>query len=217
MPKQPQTMPPRNSPAPLSLVVNRDHRSASDGDLARGLMAGDARALAETWRRYAPMVLLLTKRTLGSQSEAEDISQEVFYRLFRKAKHIENPDSLRSFIYAIALHAIKSELYRRKLRSWLFFVPPQALSDRGFKTPDMESRDLIRKFRVLLDRLPTRERLVFVLRRMESMTVEEIAETMKLSESTVKRSMTRASSSLSRWIEADPGLASVFDVERWRR
>jgi RNA polymerase sigma-70 factor (ECF subfamily) len=207
----------RPTPVPLSLVVNTDHRAASDGDLARGLIAGDTRALAETWRRYAPMVLLLAKRTLGSQSEAEDIAQEVFYRLYRRAKRIQNPESLRSFIYAVTIHALKSELYRKKLRSWLLFEQPHALSNLGWKTMDLESRDLVRRFHTLLERLPTRERLVFVLRRMESMTVEEIAVSMEMSESTVKRSMTRASDRLSRWIEADPGLASVFDTERWRR
>lgn len=207
----------RPSAAPLSLVVNQGSLVASDGDLARGLMVGDTQALAETWRRYAPMVQLLAKRTLGSQFEAEDIAQEVFYRLFRKAKHIEEPDSLRSFIYAITVHALKSELHRRKLRAWLFFEQPQALSGLGWKTMDMESRDLVRKFHALLERLPTRERLVFVLRRMEAMTVEEIAAAMSLSESTVKRSMSRASSRLSRWVQADPGLAGMFDAERWRR
>ena len=210
-------MPIRPSPVPLSLVVNQDHRAARDADLARGLMAGDTRALAEAWRRYAPMVLLLAKRTLGSQSEAEDIAQEVFYRLYRKAKHIEDPHSLRSFVYAITVHALKSELYRKKLRAWLLFEQPQTLSGLGWKTVDMESRDLVRRFHVLLERLPTRERLVFILRRMESMTVEETAASMEISESTVKRSMIRASNRLSRWIEADPGLASMFDAERWRR
>ena len=210
-------MPIRPSPVPLSLVVNQDHRAASDGDLARGLMAGDTRALAEAWRRYAPMVLLLAKRTLGSQSDAEDIAQEVFYRLYRKAKRIEDPHSLRSFVYAITVHALKSELYRKKLRAWLLFEQPHTLSGLGWKTVDMESRDLVRRFHVLLERLPTRERLVFILRRMESMTVEETAASMEISESTVKRSMIRASNRLSRWIEADPGLASMFDTERWRR
>ncbi len=207
----------RPSPAPLTLVVNQDHQRASDSDLARGLAAGDTRALAEAWRRYAPRVLLMAKRTLGSQSEAEDIAQEVFYRLYRKAARLENPESLKSFVYAITVHALKNELYRRKLRAWLLFEQPHALSSMGWKTIDMESRDLVRRFHALLERLPTRERLVFVLRRMESMTVEETAATMDISESTVKRSMTRASSRLSRWIEADPGLACMFDAERWRR
>jgi DNA-directed RNA polymerase specialized sigma24 family protein len=43
------------------------------------------------------------------------------------------------------------------------------------------------------------------------MTVEEIAETMGLSVSTVKRSFARASSRLSRWVDAEPGLAALVD------
>jgi len=180
-------------------------------------MEGDAWALAETWRRFAPMVLLLAKRTLGSQAEAEDVSQEVFIRLFRKAKNLQEPDSLRSFIYAITIRALKTELQRRKLRGWLLFEQPQSLVGLGWRTIDMESRELVRKFSVLLDRLATRDRLVFILRRMESMTVQEVAAAMEISESTVKRSMTRASGRLARWIDADPGLASVFNTERWER
>jgi RNA polymerase sigma-70 factor, ECF subfamily len=180
-------------------------------------MAGDTWALEEAWRRFAPMVILLAKRTLGSQSEAEDIGQEVFCRLFRKAKSLEDPESLRGFIYSIAVRSLKTELHRRKLRAWLFFEQPHVLAERGWRTIDMESRDLVRKFHALLERLPTRDRLVFILRRMESMTVEEIAAAMGISESTVKRSMARASTRLSRWIDADPGLADVFDTGRWER
>jgi RNA polymerase sigma-70 factor, ECF subfamily len=180
-------------------------------------MAGDPRALEETWRRFAPMVLLLAKRALGSQSEADDIGQEVFCRLFRKARSLKDPDCLRSFVYAITIRSLKTELHRRKLRSWLFFDKPQALAGRGWRTMDMESRDLVRKFHALLERLPTRDRLVFVLRRMESMTVEEIAASMEISESTVKRSMTSASNRLSGWIDADPELAGAFNTGGWGR
>jgi len=81
----------------------------------------------------------------------------------------------------------------------------------------METRELLQRFHVLLERLAPRERLVFVLRRMESMTVEEIAAAMELSESTVKRSMARASVRLSRWIAADPALAGSFREEGARK
>ena len=74
-------------------------------------------------------------------------------------------------------------------------------------------RSLLRRCQTLLQRLASRDRLVFILRRMESMTVEEIAATMDISTSTVKRSMASASRRLSRWIAADPGLAGVFDEE----
>jgi RNA polymerase sigma-70 factor, ECF subfamily len=210
-------MPTQRSHVPLSLVVRQDRQATSDGDLARGLMAGEVWALAETWRRFAPMVLMTAKRTLGSQAEADDIGQEVFYRVFRKVRTLREPDSLRSFVYVCTIHELKTELRRKKLRAWLSFDQPEASAVLASRTLDVESRDLLRKFHGLLERLPPRDRLAFMLRRMESMTVEEIAKAMELSESTVKRSIVRASNRLSRWINADPGLAYLIDGERWGR
>jgi RNA polymerase sigma-70 factor, ECF subfamily len=210
-------MPTRRSHVPLTLVVGTNRRDATDGDIARALVAGDTWAIVETWRRFAPMVLMMAERALGSSSEAEDLSQEVFYSVFRKAKSLRDPDSLRSFVYSFAVRSLKSELRRKRLRAWLSFHQPEALVDLGYGTLDVESRDLLRKCHALLDRLTPRDRLVFTLRRMESMTVEEIATTMDLSISTVKRSMAHAADRLSRWIDADPGLADLLKARRWKR
>jgi RNA polymerase sigma-70 factor, ECF subfamily len=207
----------RRSNSPLTLVVggNRLGDGVGDGDLARGLMAGERWAIAETWQRFAPMVLMTAARSLGSRTEAEDVAQDVFYLVFRKARTLRDPDRLRSFVYSFTVRVLKSELRRRKIRGWFPFRQPELPFDLGFRTQDIESRDLLNRFHALLDRLTPRDRLVFVLRRMESMTVEQIAATMELSTSTVKRSMAHASDRLSRWIEADPGLASLMDGERW--
>jgi len=207
--------PPRRSHVSLSLVVGRDRRNASDGTLAQALIAGESWAIAETWRRFAPMVLMTAERCLGSKSEAEDIGQEVFYRVFLKAATLRDPNSLRSFIYSFAIRTLRTELRRRRLHSWLLLDPPEVPADDGYRTLDVESRDLLRRFYALLDRLTPRDRLVFILRRMESMTIEEVSSHLGISLSTVKRSMAHASNRLSRWIEADPGLADRLDRERW--
>jgi len=210
-------MPTRRSHVSLSLVVGTGNRSTSDGDLARGLISGEGWAIAETWRRFAPMVLSMAERSLGSRPEADDVGQEVFYHVFRKAKTLRDPDSLRSFVYSFAVRELKSELRRRRLRAWLSFHQPEDLVDLGHRTLDVESRDLLRRCHALLDRLNARDRLVFILRRMESMTVEEIATTMDISVSTVKRSMAHAENRLARWIDADPGLADLLEAGEWRR
>jgi RNA polymerase sigma-70 factor (ECF subfamily) len=198
----------------LSLVVGQDRRASSDGDLARALIADEAWAIAETWRRFAPMVLTLAARSLGSRSEADDVVQDVFARVYRKAKLLREPDSLRSFIYGFAIHALRSELRRRKLRSWLSLDSSPGLANLGAGTLDVESQDILRRFKTFLDRLSPRDRMVFTLRRMESMTVDEIAANMQISVSTVKRSMTHASDRLTHWINADPGLAGLLKQER---
>ena len=82
---------------------------------------------------------------------------------------------------------------------------PETPLELGFPTVNVEARDLLKKLYALLDRLSPRDRLVFVLRRMEAMTVEEIAATMDVSVSTVKRAMAHASGRLSTWIAPIPG------------
>ena len=192
---------------PLSLVICEDHQAIDDTELARSLMNGESWAQTETWERFAPMVLMIARRALGSRSESEDIAQEVFCRVFLKAKTLRKPEKLRSFVYSVALRALTSELRRKKRRAWFHLNDGDALGDLGC---EVESRDLLRRFHGFLMRLPARESLVFVLKRMDSMTVEEIAVVMETSVSTVKRLLTRASERLARWINADPGLATLF-------
>ena len=207
-------MPTIPSHVSLALVVGQDRRATSDGDVARALSAGETWAAVETWRRFAPMVLTLARRTLGSHSEAEDVGQEVFHRVYRKVRTLREPDSFRNFIYTCALRVLQTELHRKKVRSWLSFERPELLDCQASGTEDIESRDLLRKFYRLLEQLAPPDRIVFILRRMEAMTVEEIATVTETSESTVKRSLARASSRLSRGMDDQPRLA---DGEKWGR
>lgn len=207
-------MPTPRPHARLSLVVSEDHRLASDGDVARALGTKETWAAVETWRRFSPMVLTLAKRTLGSQSEAEDVAQEVFCRVYRRIRTLREPDRFRSFIYTAALRVLQSELHRKKVRAWLSFERPELLDLHGCEPLDVESRDLLRKLYAALDRLAARDRIVFVLRRVESMSLEDIAASMGISESTAKRSLAHASKRLSRWLDDEPGLALG---EKWGR
>jgi RNA polymerase sigma-70 factor (ECF subfamily) len=201
----------------ISLVVGSACREVSDADLARALIAGNAWAIDETWNRFAPKIHLMARRALGVESEAEDVVQEVFHRVFRKVKTIREPDKLYNFIRAFAIHVIKSELRRRKARSWLTFHQPEALVDMVSDTLDIESRHLLRRFYGLMERLRPRDRLVFALRNFEHMTVEEIVDSTQLSMSTVKRSLVHATNKLSLWSETDPGIAELLDAKGARR
>jgi RNA polymerase sigma-70 factor, ECF subfamily len=207
----------RPSKARLSLVAADGSTDASDRDLAAGLVAGEDWAVSETWRRFAPMVIMTAERVLGSRTDAEDLAQEVFSRLFQRAKTLRQFESFRSFVYSFVVRLLGAELRRRKRRRWLSFFGPAPPETPDLRSADVESRELLRRFGGLLDRLAPRDRLVFVLRWMDKMTVEEIAETMSLSTSTVKRAMTHASERLSLWIDADPGLAALAEGKRWGR
>lgn len=162
------------------------------------------------------MVRFNAERSLGSRSEADDVVQEVFLRVFRKAKMLRDPSCLRSFILAFTTHALKAELRRRRARGRFPLLQDERAADLPLRASDFESRDLLTRLYALLNRLKPRDRLIFVLRRMEAMSLDEIAATMDLSISTVKRSVAHASRRLACWVEADPGLAGLGRGERWR-
>jgi RNA polymerase sigma-70 factor (ECF subfamily) len=211
----------RRLPISVPLAIAPEPDSITDAELARALIEGKAWAMSQTWYRFAPEVVILAMRTLGSESEAEDLAQEVFQRVFAKAKTLREPERLRSFVFSFAIRLLKTELRSKRTRAWLSFHRPETLVDLGADFVDMESRDLLRRFYSLLDRLSPRLRLVFVLRHVERMTIEEVAGHTVSSASTVKRDLERASSKLSVWIESDPGLAAFLeefaDGGGWRR
>jgi len=198
-------------PAPLYVVAAGSRADLTDADLARALMAGQAWAPAAAWNRYAPTVYGIANRALGRETDAEDITQEVFFRLFARVHTLKEPAAFRSFVVSFAIRIVKWELRRRRVRRFVHLSDSGDVPDAPVAGDDAESRQVLRRFYTLLDQLAPRERLVFSLRHLESMTLEEVAVAMALSLSTVKRSLARAAERVSGWIDGDPDLRAFFD------
>jgi RNA polymerase sigma-70 factor (ECF subfamily) len=196
---------------PLYIVPGAVRPEVDDADLARALVAGEPWAHAATWNRFAPLVFNMASRALGSQDEAEDITQEVFYRLFARVKTLCKPESLRSFIVSFAIRILKWDLRRKRAGRWLTLFQPRDLPDAPFRGADPEARDMLRRFYKILDELGARERLVFALRHLESMTLGEIAAAMEISLSTVKRAHAQAVIEVANRIAGDRDLAGFLE------
>jgi RNA polymerase sigma-70 factor, ECF subfamily len=174
-----------------------------DTELARALIGGEAHAAELAWERYAPLVHRIVSRAIGPDAEVEDVTQEIFYRLFSRIGTLRKPEALRSFVISFAIRIVKWELRRRRARRWLTLSETGEVPDEQLMVMDAESRYSLRRLYALLDRLSTRERLVLVLRHVEGMTLEEIAEAMELSLATVKRGLRRASLRIAQMVDAD--------------
>ena len=198
---------------PLHVVSDSAKAELDEAALGRALIAGESWAPAATWNRYASLVYGMACRALGNEYEAEDVTQEVFYRLFARSGTLRNPEALRSFVVSFAVRIVKWELRRKRVGRMLTFLGPRDLPDAPFRGADPEARDTLRRFYILLDRLGSRERIVFALRRLESWTLVEIAEGMELSLSTIKRSYERAEREVFEWIANDPDLVKLIGEE----
>ena len=184
-------------------TASPEEASATDLELARALIDGTSNAAEAAWERYSPLVHRIVSRAIGPDAEVEDVTQEIFYRLFSRIRTLRKPEALRSFVISFAIRIVKWELRRRRARRWLTLSETGDVPDEQLMVMDAENRYALRRLYGLLDRLSTRERLVLVLRHVEGMTLEEIADAMDLSLATVKRGLRRASARVSQMVDSD--------------
>ena len=150
-------------------------------------------------RDYSPQVYRLAYRLTGHIADAEDLTQEVFLRVFRSL------DSYRPGTFAGWLHRITTNLFldqvRRKSRqrTWAFGeyeadVPRADLADepeRGFEIGNLDI-----DIQAALAQLPPEYRVAVVLRDIEDLTYEEIADVLGISMGTVRSRIHRGRSRL---------------------
>jgi RNA polymerase sigma-70 factor (ECF subfamily) len=196
--------------SPLRLVGQRDASEPDDAALVEAVKAGEEWAARALWRRYAPLVYGVLDRALGSSVESEDLSQDVFSRFFASVATLRDPTALRSFLYSIAIRALRSHLRAKTVRRILRLSDTGEVPDRPVAAADNEGRDLLLHFYRVLDTLRVNDRTVFLLRQVEGLSLEEIAEITGTSLATVKRRLHRASEWVETRLGAEPDFAEYF-------
>ena len=178
-----------------------------DAALVRACIAGEEWAAAAVWRRYAPMVYGLLDRALGSASESEDLTQEVFWRVFAAFGRLRDPQALRSFIYSAAIRILRWHLRSKRVRRILLLSDSDEMPDGTSAGQDNEGHELLERFYRLLDSLGANDRTAFVLRHLEGLSLAEMTVATGASLATVKRRVYRASEQVTKLAKADPDLA----------
>jgi RNA polymerase sigma-70 factor (ECF subfamily) len=212
-PTPPADGPRRESP-PLRLVAAPERPPPTDTELVEALCARERWAEKAVWNRYAAFVHQVAHRSLGSRHDAEDILQQVFFCLFTKIDTLQKPSALRSFIFSITVRTLKSELKRRRIRRWVTLSDTGELPDASVPGVDPATAQLLRRFYRVLDRLSAEDRTIFVLRHIQEMTLEEVADVMQLSLATVKRRLQKASQKVSLEFENEVEQASALQTMR---
>jgi RNA polymerase sigma-70 factor (ECF subfamily) len=199
-------------PKPLPSIAPDPHAGRSDAELVVALQADLPWARREIWTRYSGQVRRYLARALGRPSpEVEDLTQEVFLRIFARRAAIRRPEALREFAMAVAVRVLKWNLRSRWVRRIVGLSAdgelPEVIADRG---AEEETNDVLRRCRLILDSLATRERVAFSLRFLEEMTMEEVATTMEVSLSTAKRLVNGATAGIAERVGRDADLRRYF-------
>ena len=161
---------------------------ADDAALVRSCLAKDPEAVRALVERFQADVFRLCYRLLSSQHDAEDVSQEVFLRIFRSLHRWDGRRPLRPWIMGIAVNRCRTWMAQRKKR-------PE-LADRqrvqaGRQRED-DSAELIVEIAAGVAELRSEYRAVFVMFHEQGLPYEEIAEAMEHPVGTIKTWLHRA-------------------------
>lgn len=202
--------------------IQSERREACDDTwLVEGLRAGDEKAYEVLITDYQQPVYNLVSRLLNDPGDASDVVQEVFLKVFRKIGAFRGDSSLKTWIYRIAVNEAYNyqRWFSRHRRQEVGLENEedgnlsyfQKLSDPG-RSPyecvaDSEKHALIEG---ALERLNPSFRTAVVLRDIEELSYEEIAEILQVALGTVKSRILRGREALRRdlagRLEPEPGL-----------
>ena len=185
--------------------------SAEQIELLDALGRGEPWAAQEVWDRHAASVRRLMARALGPRPEVDDLTQEVFMRVFSRSGRIRDAGALRGFVIAVAVNVLKRDLRRRWVRRKVSLSDSGSIPDIEAPRADPEAREALVRCYAILDKLGARERAAFVLRYMEEGTFEEVATGLGVSVSTAKRLVNRSTKRVSKHVGSDDGLRTFFD------
>jgi RNA polymerase sigma-70 factor, ECF subfamily len=200
---------------PDELALAKQDSAVTQGAALESVGSKIGLTFDELFERYSSMVFGLVLHILGDREEALDVSQEVFLTIFRKMESFRGESSLKTWIYCIAVHRAANRfrwwnrLRRRgtvSLEEHLAKSPDRELFcnlSSGIQSPEdallvQEEREEVER---LLLQLPLQQRIAVVMRDIEELSYEEIAESMQISLGTVKSRIARGRETLKRLLK----------------
>jgi RNA polymerase sigma-70 factor, ECF subfamily len=210
-----------------------DLTALAEGELLNLARNGDSGAFRAIMQRNNQRLYRVARSVLGDDREVEDVLQEAYVRAFAGLADFRGEASLSTWLTRIVLNealgrvrkqrpTVSLEAVEGTMTDYGSAVVPFPLSAQA---PDPEREAARREIRSVLERLidelPEQFRVVFVMRAVEEISVDETARILQLQPETVRTRLHRARQSLQRALEAELGSALTgtfpFDARRCAR
>ncbi|MCG9133983.1 sigma-70 family RNA polymerase sigma factor [Candidatus Poribacteria bacterium] len=192
---------------------------ASDFALVQRTLNGDQSAFTMLVNKYQKWVHTLVWRKIGDFHVAEEITQDVFLKVYKKLSTLKPSDHFTGWLYVIAARHCIAWFRKKKLATTSLDAMPiseleefcytQYETERDEKTALEHQREIIKR---LLQKLPESERTVITLHYLAEMSCEKISEYLGVSPNTIKSRLHRARKRLKNQEHLLQDASSIFQV-----
>ncbi|HEQ98007.1 MAG TPA: RNA polymerase sigma-70 factor [candidate division Zixibacteria bacterium] len=171
----------------------------NDLDLIRAVAQKDNNAFRMLVNRHQQKVVSLAYNFTRNRQDAEDIAQDVFFTIWKKARKFKGDSALSTWIHRITVNTSLNFLRKHKRERSDYGDEMLALEAApGSSSPEkaLESEQNKRILYEALDELPEKYRIPFMLNKLEGLSYKEVAETLKLSVPNIETRIHRARKAL---------------------
>jgi RNA polymerase sigma-70 factor (ECF subfamily) len=166
--------------------------------IIKGCIAGKIRAQEELYKQFAPKMFGVCLRYAKDTTEAEDNLQEGFIKVFQNIDKFRSEGSLEGWIRRIMVN-VSLEKYRKQHQ--IYPVEDISIYEESSFSDDILARIATQDLIELIQKLPTRYRMVFNLYAIEGLNHNEISDEMGITVGTSKSNLSRARDILKRKVE----------------
>ncbi|MBN2029628.1 RNA polymerase sigma factor [bacterium] len=178
-------------------------------ELIRQSKEGDMQAFRQLMEQYQQYAYQLAYHILHCQEDARDTVQETFIRVWQHLSRFNIKKKFTAWLYRIVVNQSLDKMRQKKRRSEVtvenkndsIFIDPQQNPEDCYM-----NKEMIDNIRQAMDHLPLKQRLVFILRDLQHLSVKEVAKVLRCTHQSVKSNLYYARRNMRNFIENNEGV-----------
>ena len=167
-------------------------RNALDKPYAMLLQQGNDRAFNYFFNKYVDLVFQFSKSYIKSDVEAEEITQQVFIKLWERRERINPDKSFKNYLFTIVMNTIRDAFNEKAKENEFKLEMFNYMNTNNDEEDKLNFHLYLKVLDELIEYLPEKRKEVFILHKKQGLTIHEIATFLNVSPKTVENNYTSA-------------------------